>query len=87
LDFGCPFGCDDNGEAIPDDVEEEVAFDNEGKCLRCGSRVSFADVTDTLVFVGDDIVKSFDGGITNRNCVKCTYPDQYPEYEDCDADR
>ena len=38
-------------------------FDNEGKCLKCGSRVSFADVTDTMVFVDD-------GGIVNRNCVR-----------------
>ena len=73
-------------EATDDDAAEEPAFDNEGKCLKCGSKVSFADVTDTVVFVGDEIVKRHDGDITNRNCVKCTYPDQYPDYEDCDRE-
>jgi hypothetical protein len=67
-----------------DEDTKAVAFDEEGKCLKCGSRVSFADATDTLVFVGDEIVKRYDGDITNRNCVKCTYPKQYPEYEGYD---
>lgn len=71
-------------EATPDDVVEQPAFDKTGTCLTCGSKVSFADVTDTVVFVGDDIVKRYDGDITNRNCVKCTYPKQYGEYEHYD---
>ena len=62
----------------------EPAFDDEGKCLKCDSKVSFADVTDTLVFVGDEILKRHNGNITNRNCVQCTYPNQYPEYEHYD---
>jgi len=74
-------------EATPNDIVGEPAFDDEGKCLKCASKVSFADVTDTVVFVGDDIVKRYDGDITNRNCVRCTYPNQYPEYEDCDAEQ
>ena len=74
-------------EATPDDVAEEPAFDNEGKCLKCGSTVSFADVTDTLVFVGDDIVKRHDGDITNRNCVRCTYSGMYAEFEHYDKGR
>lgn len=71
-------------EITPNDIVEKPAFGNEGKCLKCGSRVSFADVTDTLVFVGDEIVRRHDGDITNRNCVKCTYPKQYPDYQDYD---
>ena len=71
-------------EATPNGVVDEGAFDAEGKCLKCGSRVSFADVTDTVVFAGDEIVKRHDGDITNRNCVRCTYPKQYPHYEDYD---
>jgi len=67
-------------EATPNDVVKEPGFDDEGKCLKCGSRVSFADVTDTIVYVGDEIVKRHDGDITNRNCVQCTYPGQYPDY-------
>jgi len=72
-------------EATLDDAVGEAGFDDEGKCLKCGSRVSFADVTDTLLFVGDEIVKRYDGDITNRNCVRCNYPKQYPDYEEYDA--
>jgi hypothetical protein len=71
-------------EATPNAAAPEAAFDDEGKCLKCGSRVSFADVTDTVVFAGEKIVKRYDGDITNRNCVRCTYPKQYPDYEDYD---
>jgi len=73
-------------EATPNDVAPEAAFDDEGRCLKCGSKVSFADATDTLVFVGDEIVKRYDGDITNRNCVRYTYPKQYQDYEDYDED-
>ena len=61
-----------------------VGFDEKGKCLKCRSRVSFADVTDTLVYVGDEIIKRYEGDITNRNCVQCTYPEQYPAYKHYD---
>jgi len=71
-------------EITPDGVTEKPVFDKQGKCLKCGSRVSFADVTDTLVIIGDETVKRYDGDITNRNCVKCTYPKQYQEYEEYD---
>jgi hypothetical protein len=71
--------------ALPSDAGKP-AFDDEGRCLKCGSRVSFADVTDTAVFVGDEIVKRYDGDITNRNCVRCTYPKQYRDYKEYDED-
>lgn len=70
-------------EATPNDVSP--TFDKEGRCLKCGSKVSFADATDTVVFVGEDIVKRYDGDITNKNCVKCNYPKQYPDYEEHDV--
>jgi len=70
-------------EATPNDACP--AFNKEGRCLKCGSKVSFADVTDTVVFVGDEIVKRYDGDITNRNCVRCNYPKQYPDYQDYDV--
>lgn len=73
-------------EATPNDVVQEPAFDDEGTCLKCASKVSFADVTDTVVFVGDEIVKRYDGDITNRNCVRCTYPDQYRDFEHFESD-
>lgn len=73
-------------EITPNDTVEDPTFDDKGKCLKCGSKVSFADVTDTLVFVGDEIVKRHDGDITNRNCVKCIYPRQYPNYENYDKE-
>ena len=67
-------------EATPNDVVAEPAFDDDGRCLKCGSKVSFADVTDTVVFVGNEIVKRYDGDITNRNCVKCNHPKQYSDF-------
>ena len=73
-------------EATPDDVVEGLAFDKNGRCLKCGSRVSFADATDTIVFVGDEIVKRHDGDIVNRNCVRCSYPKRYGEYEHYDEE-
>jgi hypothetical protein len=71
-------------EATPNGVVVKASFDEEGRCAKCGSRVSFADVTDTVVFVGDEIVKRYDGDIANRNCVRCTYPKQYPGLEHYD---
>lgn len=71
-------------EITPDDVPSKPVFDKKGRCLKCGSMVSFADVTDTVVFVGDEIVKRHDGDITNRNCVKCNYPKQYSDFKDYD---
>jgi len=71
-------------EITPNDVVEEPGFDDKGKCLKCGSKVSFADVTNTLVFVGDEIVKRHNGDITNRNCVRCIYPERYTEFEHYD---
>ena len=73
-------------EATLDDVGEQPAFDKTGKCLTCGSRVSLADATDTIVFVGDDIVGTHEGDMTNRNCIRCTYPDLYPDYAECDKE-
>jgi hypothetical protein len=73
-------------EATPNGTAAGFGFDDSGRCLKCGSKVSFGDVTDTVVFVGDEIVKRHDGDITNRNCVRCTYPKQYPDYEDYDGD-
>lgn len=73
-------------KAVPDEAVAEPGFGDKGACLKCGSKVSFADVTDTLLFVGQEIVKRYDGDISNRNCVRCSYPDQYPGYEDYDKD-
>jgi len=73
-------------EATPNDVVAEAAFDDDGRCLTCGSKVSFADVTDTVVFVGNEIVKRYDGDIASRNCVRCNHPKVYPEFEHYDED-
>jgi len=71
-------------EATPNDVVAKPAFDDQGRCLKCGSQVSFADAADTVVFVGDEIVKRYDGDISNRNCVRCTYPRQYVGFANVD---
>jgi len=73
-------------EATPNDVVDKDAFDDGGRCPKCGSKVSFADVTDTVVFVGDEIVKRYDGDITDRNCVRCNHPELYPEFQHYDDD-
>jgi hypothetical protein len=70
-------------EATPNGVGHEdpvsdVAFDDDGKCLKCGSSVSFADETSTAVLVGNEIVGTCEGDITNRNCVRYNYPGLYP---------
>ena len=72
-------------ESTPDGVTAEPAFSGEGMCLKCGSKVSFADATDTIVFAGDEIVKKYTGDITNRNCVRCNYPHQYEDYKEYDS--
>ena len=52
------------------------------KCEKCGSTVFFVDETVTHVQVGGEIVKTFQGDLTNANCVRCVYPDVYPEFQD-----
>jgi hypothetical protein len=66
----------------PEEGAELNAFDEKGRCLRCGSSLSLADATDTVLFVGDEITKSYPGDISNRNCIRCTYPELYSEYKD-----
>jgi len=78
-------------EATPDGVAREasvpyIAFDGAGKCLKCGSRVSLADETNTAVLVGNEIIGTHEGDMTNRNCIQCTYPDLYPDYAECDRE-
>ena len=50
------------------------------KCRKCGSKVFFVDETVTHVEVNGEIVKSYPGDLGNRNCVRCTYPKQYPDF-------
>lgn len=71
-------------EATSSDRKAVRAFADDGRCLKCGSKVSLADVADTLVYVGEEIVKRYDGDITNRNCVRCTYPWLYPDWRQHD---
>ena len=54
------------------------------RCEKCGSSIFFVDETVTLVQVDGEIVKTFQGDLSNANCVKCTYPKVYPEYQDFD---
>jgi anti-sigma factor RsiW len=71
-------------EATPNGMVAGPGFDDAGRCVKCGSRASFADGTDTVVFVGDEIVKRYDGDLTNRNCVRCNHPTRYPGFEHFD---
>lgn len=55
------------------------------KCKKCGSKVFYVDETITHLEVGGEIVKELGSGdLHNRNCVKCTFPEQYEEYLDLD---
>ena len=40
------------------------------------------DETVTHVQVDDEIVKTFQGDLTNACCVRYTYPKVYPRYQD-----
>ena len=52
------------------------------RCEKCGSKIFFVDEVVTHVQVDGEIVKMFQGDLTNANCVRCTYPKVYPEYQD-----
>lgn len=51
------------------------------KCEKCGSRVFFVNETSTCLEVDGEIIKALgEGGLNNRNCVRCTYPKLYAKY-------
>ena len=54
------------------------------RCKHCGSRVFLVDETCTHVEIDGEIVKTYTGDLVNRNCIRCTYPDLYPDYQDYD---
>lgn len=55
------------------------------KCKKCGSRVFFVDETVTHLEIGGEITKTYSGDLSNRNCVKCTYPKRYEkDFKDYD---
>lgn len=49
------------------------------RCPKCGSGVFFIDTTDTHVMVNREIQKTYPGDYGNKNCIRCTVPDQYKE--------
>ena len=55
------------------------------RCNKCGSTVFLVDETITHLEVGGEIGKQVgDGDLHNRNCVRCTYPWQYKDFEHLD---
>ena len=55
------------------------------RCEKCGSKVFLVDETITHLEVGGEIIKQVGGGdLHNRNCVKCTYPEEHDEYKHLD---
>lgn len=51
-------------------------------CPKCGSRIFLVDETSTYLEVDGELVKQVGGGeLHNRNCVRCTYPEQYGQYK------
>ena len=52
------------------------------KCKKCGSKVFVVDETVSYIEVDGEIVKHVSSGdLHNRNCVRCTYPEQYEDYK------
>ena len=52
------------------------------RCKKCGSKVFVVDETASYIEVNGEIVKQVGGGdLHNRNCVRCTYPEEYKEYK------
>jgi hypothetical protein len=62
----------------------EVNADAGERCKNCGSTVFLVDETCTHVEITGEIVKTHPGDLCNRNCVRCTYPDLYPNYAEWD---
>ena len=57
------------------------------KCNKCGSKVFFVDDTSTYLEVDGELVKQLGGGdLSNRNCVRCNYPDQYKDFKHFDEE-
>jgi hypothetical protein len=51
-------------------------------CKKCGSKVFVVDETASYIEVNGEIVKHVGGGdLHNRNCVRCTYLEQYEDYK------
>jgi len=59
---------------------EKDSSEDEDVCPSCGSRVFLIDSSDTLVMMDGENLKTYPGDYTNRNCVKCTYPQEYEAY-------
>ena len=50
------------------------------KCEKCGSKIFYVDETATHLEINGEIGKQLaSGDLHNRNCVKCTFPEQYEE--------
>ena len=65
-------------------TEPEGRSRGSHKCKGCGSRVFLVDETCTHLEIDGEIVRTYMGDLTNRNCIRCTYPDLYPDYRDYD---
>lgn len=58
--------------------------ESESRCEKCGSRAFLVDETCTHVVIDGEIVKTHPGDLSNRNCIRCTYPDLYPDFRGYD---
>ena len=65
----------------------QTLSETDSRCQKCGSVVSFVDETCTHVEIDGEFVKTFPGDLSNRNCVRCTYPDLYREWSDHDEEQ
>ena len=89
--FACPYGCYDIGQYIQTvrklkyaSVDRRGAFDHNGQCSKCGSKVAYGDAIVAVVSVGDKIIKDYGGIITNRHCLRCDHPKEYLKFKNLD---
>jgi hypothetical protein len=54
-------------------------------CKKCVSKVFLVYQEANFLEVDGEIVKEIgSGGLTDRNCVRCIYPEQYEDYKHFD---
>ena len=65
-------------------TKPKMNSETSARCRECGSKVFLVDETCTHVEIGSEIVWTHPGDLCNRNCVRCTYPELYPDFREYD---
>jgi len=65
-------------------TRSQAESETESTCEKCGSKLFLIDETCTHVEIDGEIVKTHLGDLSNRNCVRCTYPGLYADFRGYD---